>query len=116
MGKLREQILSVQDIKTENVSIPEWDTEVQVRGLSGASRNRILNNAIDKKGNVNLDTLYSDLVLASTHDPETGEAVFAAQDRDALNAKSGSALERIARVAMRLSGLDEEAMEVKTKN
>ncbi|WLD92642.1 hypothetical protein [Alkalihalobacillus sp. AL-G] len=116
MANLRDQILNKKDIDSELVTIPEWDAEVDVRGLSGSARNRILSKAIDKKGNVDLDSIYPDLIIASTYDRNTGERIFGREDRDAINAKSGKALERITRVAMRLSGLDDGAIEDKVKN
>lgn len=113
---IREQILSAKDINSQKVDIPEWGVKVEVRGLSGAARNRILSKAIDSKGNIDLDAMYPDLVIASTFDAESGEPVFGAEDRDALYAKSGKALERITKVAMELSGLDEDNVDVKVKN
>ncbi|VVM34036.1 hypothetical protein [Terribacillus sp. AE2B 122] len=116
MGKLRDSILNINDIKVEKLYIPEWAVEVEVRGLSGSARNRILSKALDKKGTLDLDSMYPDLIIASLYEPESNERIFDAADRDQLNAKSGKALERIARVAMALSGLDEGQVEDKVKN
>jgi len=116
LGKLRDSILNINDIKVEKLYIPEWDVEVEVRGLSGSARNRILSKALDKKGSLDLDSMYPDLIIASLYEPDSNERIFDAADRDQLNAKSGKALERIARVAMALSGLDEGQVEDKVKN
>jgi hypothetical protein len=40
-------------------------------------------------------------------DPESGEQVFLPEDNDAINLKSGSALEVVANVSLRLSGLNQ---------
>lgn len=102
---LRERILSAQDIQSERVHVPEWDVEVEVRSMTGAQRARVLQGAtVD--GEVDLERLYPILLIETVYDPETGEPVFEAADRDALNAKNSGALERIAKVAMRLSGIE----------
>lgn len=102
---LRERILSAQDIQSERVYVPEWDVEVEVRSMTGAQRARVLQGAtVD--GEVDLERLYPILLIETVYDPETGEPVFEAADRDALNAKNSGALERIAKVAMRLSGIE----------
>ncbi|MDQ0273965.1 hypothetical protein [Cytobacillus purgationiresistens] len=116
MNKLRNNILNTQDISSENLYIPEWKVEVEVRGLSGSARNRILSNALNKKGEIDLNAMYPDLIIASLFEPGTNERIFGPEDRDILNAKSGKALERIARVAMDLSGLNEGQVEEKVKN
>lgn len=102
---LRERILSAQDIQSERVYVPEWDVEVEVRSMTGAQRARVLQGAtVD--GEVDLERLYPILLIETVYDPETGEPVFEAADRDALNGKNSGALERIAKVAMRLSGIE----------
>ncbi len=116
MPSLRESILGAKDIQTETVSVPEWDVTVQVRGLTGTQRARLLKNGFEPSGAVNFERLYPELVIASTFDPESGERVFTDADRDALNEKSGKALERIAQAAMRVSGLNPDANEDAAKN
>ena len=102
---LREKILAAKDIRSERVHVPEWGVEVEVRSMTGAQRARVLQGAtVD--GEVDLERLYPILLIETVYDPETGEPVFDAADRDALNAKNSGALERIAKVAMRLSGID----------
>jgi len=102
---LRERILSAQDIQSERVHVPEWDVEVEVRSMTGAQRARVLQGAtVD--GEIDLERLYPILLIETTYDPESGERIFNPADRDALNSKNSGALERIAKVAMRLSGIE----------
>jgi len=107
---LRDKILAAKDIQDEVVDVPEWGVKLLVRGLTGRQRARLLQNAVDANGNVDLERIYPELVIYSVYDPETGEQVFKPADRDALADKSGAALERIAQVAMRLSGLSANAV------
>lgn len=117
MANLREKILTAQDIKKELVTVEEWGVQVEVRGLKGSERARLMQDSVDAKtGSVDFVKLYPDLVIASTYDPETGEKVFEPTDRDALNEKSGAALEKIAQVAMRLSGLTQADLDGARKN
>lgn len=116
MENLRDKILNAKDIKTELVVIEEWDTTVEVKSLTAKKRARIIGEAMDGKGKMDFEKLYPDLVISSTYDPETHEPVFQMADRDALNEKSGGALEKIAQVVLKLSGLDKESVQIAEKN
>lgn len=102
---MRNAILAVDDIPTEMVEVPEWGVTLLLKGMNGKQRAAFLKSATDAQGNVSFDRFYAELVIASAYDPESGEQVFEAADRDALNEKSGRALERLASVATRLSGI-----------
>lgn len=108
---LRAAILGLEDATNELVKIPEWgDLELEIRSLSGKERAALLQDAANNGGKIDLAKMYPDLVILSSHDPATGKRVFAAADRGAVGDKNGAALERIAQVAMRLSGLSEDAV------
>jgi len=106
---IRDQILAKQDIPSEVVDVPEWGVKVEVRGMTGAERTRIMDKATQNAGDVNLQFVYPEIVIATAFDPESGEQVFKPSDRDALLAKSATALDRIAAVGMRLSGFTAES-------
>jgi hypothetical protein len=112
-SKLRQFILDADDIQTEKVFIDQWKIEVEVKGLMGIERAKMLN---EMKGAIDFVKLYPQIVIATTYDPETGEKVFEAADIDVLNTKSGAALEQIAAVAMKLSGLQSGAVTAAEKN
>lgn len=111
MSNLREQILSKKDIDSERVYIPQWDVTVEVRTLTGRQRAILLQDTVNLKGKVDFQKLYPQLVVMSTYDPQTGKPVFMPGDMDALAEKSGAALEIIAQVATRLSGLNPGELE-----
>src|SRR5690606_41990086 len=69
-------------------------------------RSRVLKGGTGADGEIDLERLYPILLIETTYDPESGERIFNPADRDALNAKNSGALERIAKVAMRLSGIE----------
>ena len=113
---LREKIFNAQDIRSEAVFVPEWDLEIEVRAMTGKARAHFLQNSLGADGKADLERMYPDLLIACVFDPEEGERLFDLADRDALNSKSGAALERVASVAMRLSGLTQTAADDAAKN
>lgn len=106
---IRDQILAVQDIPTELVDVPEWGVKIEVRGMTGAERTRIMDKATASAGEMNLQMIYPEIVIATSFDPETGEQVFLPEDQSILLSKSATALDRVAMVGMRLSGFTKES-------
>ena len=106
---IRDQILAVQDIPTQLVEVPEWGVKIEVRGMTGAERTRIMDKATANQGDMNLQMIYPEIVIATSFDPLTGEQVFVPEDRDILLSKSATALDRVAMVGMRLSGFTKES-------
>jgi hypothetical protein len=112
---LRDRILSAKDIQSQSLEVPEWGLTVEVRGMSGADRARIIEAAMTTDGGVNLQAFYPDVVISCCHDPETGERVFDPEDRIALMEKSGKAIDRIASLGLELSGMTEDAQKATGK-
>lgn len=110
MSELRDRILSAQDLASECLFVEEWGVEVEVRGMSARARAVLLQQAL-VGDRVDLASAYPLLVIECTFHPETGERLFTRDDIDALSDKAGSALERIAVAAARLSGIDGDAAE-----
>lgn len=110
-SELRKLVFDAEDIPEEEVEVPEWNVTVLVRGMNGKGRANFLRRSTDANGNVSFENFYPELIIATAFDPETGEQIFEKSDRDTLNTKSGVALNRIAEVAQRLSGLGSEDVE-----
>ena len=100
---LRDQILSSNDIPKELVKVKEWNVSIEVRGMTGAERTRILDLA-QGDGGMNLQMVYPEIVISTAFDAETGEKIFSPEDRTALLSKSANALDALATVGMQLSG------------
>jgi hypothetical protein len=106
---IRDQILATDDIPKKIVEVPEWGMSIEVRGMTGADRTAILESAVNPTtGAVDLKVMYPDIVIASAHDPETGEKIFSPSDRDVLMAKSATALDRLAEAGMQVGGLSKQ--------
>ena len=108
---LRDKIIASDDIASELVEVPEWDVILEVRGMTGGDRSKILENAANNDGGISVGTMYVDTVIASTYDPDTNERVFSESDKDALMQKSAAAIDRLATVGMRLSAMDQNAQD-----
>lgn len=103
---LRDKILTAQDIPSETMHVKEWGVDLLIKGMTAGERITLMQNAYDQATQqVNMAAVYPDVVVACVHDPETGEALFTTSDKDALMSKSSAAIESIAAVGLRLSGI-----------
>jgi hypothetical protein len=109
----REQILAVQDIKTEEVPVPEWGGEVLVRGLTGLERDAYeesmwVGSGKDRKENyANLRARFVALSIVD----KAGKLLFSPKDVEDLGNKSSIALDRVFDVGQRLSATGSKAVE-----
>lgn len=114
----REQILGLDDIQTEELHIPEWDTFVYVRGLTGKERDIYEDSLHQRRGRdvqINLRNARAKLVVLCTVD-EHGKRIFEEKDVARLGEKNARALDRIFSKARELSGLSDDDMDELTKN
>jgi hypothetical protein len=103
---LRDKILAAQDIPSETVEIPEWGVELLVKGMTAGDRLLLMQNAYDQTTQqVNMAIVYPDVVVACAYDPESGEPVFSSDDKGELMKKASAAIERLAGIGLRLSGI-----------
>ncbi len=115
----KDKIRAIQDIKSELVSIPEWDETLEVRSLNVARRNKLYSTLNrDKKPPTPEEATQFEvsLVISSTYDPDTGELVFDDADRDWLVEKNSAPILRLAATIRRLSGLTTVAEDDALKN
>ncbi|MDG9705542.1 hypothetical protein [Streptomyces sp. DH37] len=116
-----EDILGADDLKPQPVAVPEWGGTVLVRGMTGTERDRFEASVMDDKlSGVAREKLlenYRARLAAACMVDESGKRMFRS-DAEArrLGEKSGIALDRVAEVASRLSGLSDDDMEELTGN
>ena len=109
---LRDQILSVDDIQIKMVEVPEWGVTVEVRGMNGADRQKILDTAAAEEGEgVTVGGMFIDVILATAYDPESGERLFTEDDKGPLLTKNAQALDRLATAGFSLSGMTADAVD-----
>ncbi len=109
--KTREQILAYNDIKTEEIEVPEWETTLKIQGFTLAQRNSIFERSTDPvTGKIN--SLRAEILtfIAGVVDPP-----FTDNDMTALRGKSCVVSAIVLRI-FALSGIGKDALETAIKN
>lgn len=106
----RDDILSAQDFRTDEVEVPEWGGTVLVRELSAMEAENIGFSMADKQGNIDLSKAKGLAVrtVALGVIDEDYRKVFTRKDVEALGKHSRIAINRIATRIMQLSGMSPE--------
>lgn len=114
-----DQILSADDLGSEDVPVPEWGGTVRVQGMTGTERDKFEAGFMDKNGKPSdkgLEYYRARLAAACVVDAE-GKRLFRSEaEVRRLGTKNAMALQRVCDVAMRLSGLTEEDQDELTGN
>lgn len=116
--KLSDRILDFDDEQTEIVTIPEWgNAKVLCKNMTGSERATVgaMIEIDGKTKKIKTKATSADFVIMGCYDPETGEKLFSPVAKERLLRKNSAALERLASVVQRLSGMGEEE-EVIEKN
>jgi hypothetical protein len=117
--KTREEIFAVEDLKAEELYIPEWDTSVYVRGLTGKERDEFETAMIQMNGkrtmSLSLANVRARLVSMACIQAD-GTRLFSRKDIEILGKKSAAALDRIAARIQELSGLLPDDIKELTEN
>jgi ribosomal protein L12E/L44/L45/RPP1/RPP2 len=114
----KSAILAANDLKTEDVEVPEWGGTVRVRSFTGRERDAFEASMVQGDGKdrrVDLTNMRARLVGLTVID-EAGQRIFTDEEIDLLGAKAGAALDRVFAVAQKLNGLSGEDVEELTKN
>lgn len=114
----KAQILEVNDIDTEIVSVPEWKGDVKVKMMSGSERDLFESSIFEQKGKDlqrNMNNLRAKLISKCLIG-EDGNRLFSDKEIDLLGRKSAKALDRIYEVCVRLNGIGAKEIEELTKN
>ena len=100
-GSLRDQILAADDLKREQVEVPEWGLTVWIRTMTAGERD-LWEQWVFGQKDLARRTVRSALVAFTATD-ETGDRIFTDDDIEPLAAKSAGALSRLYNVATRLN-------------
>lgn len=109
--KTKAQILAVNDIREEEMEIPEWDCTLRIRGFTLAQRHRVFEQATNSTTK-EVNSLRATLL---TFIEGVIEPRFSMTDMDALRDKS-AAVERVSMRILALSGVGKDALEASIKN
>ena len=108
----KDQILNANDVKLEEVNIPEWNGSVYVRVMSAGERDSFEIQATKPNGKQNLRARLAVLTVCD----KDGNRIFEESDIPALAKKSASALDAIFRVAIHLNAMTDADIEELEKN
>lgn len=118
---LRDQILTAEDLSTQDVPVPEWpDAEgnplvVQIRTLTGEERDKFESSFAKqgKHGRVKSDysNFRAKLLVRCLQDPATGDPLFTDKDAPRLGLKSAAAINRLFEIASEMSGITDRSVE-----
>ena len=114
----KTEILTANDLQTEDVEVPEWGGSVRVRSFTGRERDAFEASMVRGDGRdrrVDLTNMRARLVGLTVID-ETGQRLFTDEEVDLLGAKSGAALDRVFAIAQKLNGLSGADVEEFSKN
>lgn len=114
----KAEILAKDDLKIEDLFVPEWDAWVKVRTLNASERDWFEASTVQRNGKrvtTNLQNIRARLCLLCLVG-EDGERLFQQEDEFPLGGKSAAALDRIFTVAQRLNGLRDEDVDELAKN
>lgn len=109
----KDAILGANDIKAEDVTVPEWGGSIRIAVMSGRARDQFLAlNSTKEEGY----SLFQARLLAATVVDESGNLLFTADDIETLRGKSRIVLDQLTDVATRINGMNAEAVGDATKN
>lgn len=115
----KDEIFGMDDIPTEEVAVPEWKgRKVLVCGLTAAAKNAYQASLFDIRGNsrkIRMENATAKLLVRTIVNRQR-QPIFTETDIERLGTKSAAALERLVKVANRLSGMDAEENAAILKN
>jgi len=110
----RAAIIAANDLKREEVDVPEWGGTVVVRELTAKERDTFF-EWVRKKGEDAFPDFRVRAVRLSLID-EQGDHLFMAEDEPELARKSTAVIDRLFEVASKLSGLQQKDVKEIGKN
>lgn len=110
---IRERIAAIRPYSSDTIDVAAWDNvTIEVRSIPLGERNDMLMRVMDPETNKpDVKKLYPELLIETCFDPETGEKVFSDDDAAFINGRDSAAVDPVAKLALRISGMDDGAEE-----
>ena len=109
MSKLRDAFLNAKP-KAEIVTVPlpSGEQKVEMREKTVAEQFALLKKARKSDGELDEELLSVETIISTTFDPETGDRVFEAADRDTIKNMPAGPYNILLQAANRAAGLEAE--------
>lgn len=114
----KAQILGATDLKSEDVSVPEWGGTIKIRTMTAKERDSFEAGLVrgDGKARKTDFTNFRAKLVALTAVDEGGNRLFTDAEADQLGEKAAAPMQRAFEVAQRLNGLSQADVDELTKN
>jgi hypothetical protein len=110
----KEDILKVQDLKFEDVDVPEWGGTVRVKTMTGTERESFEQDIVGD-GKRNLQNIRAKFLARIICD-DNGNRLFGDDEIKVLGKKSVAALDRLFETGQRLNRLGKSDLDELAKN
>jgi hypothetical protein len=100
----RDQILSAEDLPTEDVDVPEWGGHILLRVMPGIDREEFEGSVLEDRDDKSTREFRTKLVAFCAVD-DKGERLFTLEHVERLGKKNGKVLDRLADVCLRINGM-----------
>lgn len=112
----RDSFFSLNNLRTEQIDLPEMEGSIRVRELTQKQRTEIELMVLDGKDNKEAMRRFKvDVVIMGAVGVD-GNPLFTENDFDLLNEKSASVIDRISNAILRLSGITKDEVKEMEKN
>lgn len=100
----RDQILSAEDLPTEDVDVPEWGGHILLRVMPGIDREEFEGSVLEDRDEKSTREFRTKLVAFCAVD-DKGERLFTLEHVERLGKKNGKVLDRLADICLRVNGM-----------
>lgn len=101
-----DQILGADDLEERDVEIPAWGGKVRIRALSRATVRRVYQQATDRKGTIDPESLERALITQAMVQPVISPSAY-----EQLVAKRAGAVAQIVAAILDLTGISPDQMD-----
>ena len=108
----REAILAAQDVKTQDVEVPEWGGDVRIRSFTAAQRDDFMAAVIKEDGKIE-SRAYRTKLLARCMTGDDGTPLLSEEE---LGTRNPVIVDRLFAIADRLNAAGEAQVKVAVKN
>lgn len=112
----KDQILSADDLDTEDIEVPEWNGTVRLRGMTGTERDKLEFQIGLARNNGSPEVDIRAGCVGKCLLNENDDRLFTDGEIRALGGKSGAVLDRLFDIVRNKSGMTDENLKAAARN